>query len=89
METTVHAIFRGRVQGVNFRMETFLRARDFGVKGWIRNLPDGTVEAVFSGEENAVSELISYCRTGIRKAFVESYTGEKIENQHFHDFSIR
>jgi len=56
------AIFRGRVQGVFFRANTERKAREVGLVGWVRNLADGTVEALFEGERNAVQKAIEWCR---------------------------
>jgi acylphosphatase len=90
MKVRAHVFVSGRVQGVFFRSETRYEARLRGVKGWVRNLPDGRVEAVFEGEEGAVKELIEFCRRGPPGAKVtkidvkwEDYTGE------FKDFEIR
>ncbi len=55
--------FIGRVQGVFFRANTLEKARECGVYGWVRNLPDGSVEAVFEGDEKGVKEVIEWCRT--------------------------
>jgi acylphosphatase len=78
-----HVYVSGRVQGVFFRQSTELQAQSCGVTGWVRNLHDGRVEAVFEGEEKAVDALVEYCRYGPPKARVESldvtyeaYTGE-------------
>jgi len=80
----------GRVQGVFFRGETQDEATRQGVTGWVRNLRDGRVEAVFEGEENNVERLVEFCRRGpfgARVAHVdvlhEDYTGE------FPDFQVR
>jgi acylphosphatase len=54
----------GRVQGVYFRGETYDRARSLGVAGWVRNAPDGSVEAVFEGEDERVDALVAWCRRG-------------------------
>ncbi|MCK5291590.1 MAG: acylphosphatase [Thermoplasmata archaeon] len=62
MKARAHAIFRGRVQGVFFRANTERKAREVGVVGWVRNLADGTVEAVFEGERVSVQEAIEWCR---------------------------
>jgi len=67
----VHVIIHGRVQGVFFRLETQKAARQYGAVGWVRNLPDGTVEAVMEGPENAVESLLAWCRQGPRMARVD------------------
>jgi acylphosphatase len=62
---------RGRVQGVYFRAETQLRAEAAGVSGWVRNAPDGSVEAVFEGDPGPVEHLIAWCRRGPSGARVD------------------
>ncbi len=57
-------IFAGRVQGVNFRAFVQRAAESLGVEGWVRNLRDGTVEAVFEGDKGSVEEAIKRCHTG-------------------------
>jgi acylphosphatase len=90
MKVRVHVFVSGNVQGVFFRSETKHEARLRGVKGWVRNLPNGRVEAVFEGEEEAVKELIEFCKRGPPGARVvkvdvkwENYKGE------FRNFEIR
>jgi acylphosphatase len=63
-------VVHGRVQGVGFRFAVARRADARGLAGWVRNRPDGTVEAVFEGEADAVEALIRFCREGPRGAFV-------------------
>ena len=77
------AIISGRVQGVFFRVETKRAADRIGVSGWVRNLRDGTVEAVFEGEQNRVEDVFEWCREGPPNAYVvnveifrDDYTGE-------------
>jgi acylphosphatase len=84
------AIITGRVQGVFFRAETQQAARRFGVTGWVRNRPDGSVEAVFEGDPEAVENTVNWCRQGPPHSRVEAvmvnpekYIGE------FHNFDIR
>jgi acylphosphatase len=64
MKVRAHLLISGKVQGVYFRQSTLLEAQNLGVKGWIRNLMDGRVEAVFEGEEHEVKMLVNYCRQG-------------------------
>jgi acylphosphatase len=61
----------GRVQGVFFRSETRERARSLGIGGWVRNVPDGSVEAVFEGDRDRVESLVRWCRHGPRGAQVD------------------
>jgi acylphosphatase len=65
-------VVRGRVQGVFFRESTRRRAEAAGVAGWVRNRPDGTVEAWFEGPLYGVSRLVEFVRSGPRGASVSS-----------------
>jgi acylphosphatase len=83
VKARAHVVVSGRVQGVFFRSQTRHNADRYDVKGWVRNLPDGRVEAVFEGEKEAVEELIEFCKhgpSGARVANVdltwEPYSGE-------------
>ena len=67
-----HVFVSGRVQGVYYRASTRDAAREHGVDGWVRNLDDGRVEAVFEGDEDAVDAMCAWCETGSRAAEVES-----------------
>jgi acylphosphatase len=64
-------IVRGRVQGVWFRDSTRERARAYGVAGWVRNRPDGAVEAVLEGPTDAVQQVLRFFETGPPRAQVE------------------
>jgi acylphosphatase len=64
-------IVGGRVQGVFFRDTTKRTAESRGVSGWVRNNPDGSVEAVFEGAEEAVDAMVRFAREGPRGAMVE------------------
>ncbi|MGH2957618.1 MAG: acylphosphatase [Solirubrobacterales bacterium] len=63
-------VVRGRVQGVFFRDSTSRRAEAAGVCGWVRNTPEGEVEAVFEGEPEAVEAMVEFCRRGPSRAEV-------------------
>lgn len=78
-----HVFVGGQVQGVFFRQKTKRLAEGLNVTGWVRNLPDGRVEAVFEGEEAAVLTLVDFCRQGPSGAVVtdvvvkmETFKGE-------------
>ena len=79
----------GRVQGVFFRQWTINQARAFGVAGWVRNAPDGTVEAQVEGDEGAVSKMIDGMRRGPSQARVEDLTVESIEPEGISGFTVR
>lgn len=66
-----HVYVTGTVQGVYFRATTRDRARELGVDGWVRNLDDGRVEAVFEGPEEDVEAIVGFCREGSDAAHVE------------------
>ena len=71
-QTRAHALVSGRVQGVFFRAETSRLARSRGLAGWVRNLPDGRVEAVLEGPRQAVESMLEWMRVGPRGAAVSS-----------------
>ena len=62
----------GRVQGVWFRESCREQAMGAGVTGWVRNLADGRVEAVFEGPDAAVDRVVQWCRDGPRRARVDA-----------------
>ena len=66
----MRAIVRGRVQGVGYRASTAHEARRLGLSGWVRNLPDGTVEVEVSGDAAAVDALVGWLGQGPRGARV-------------------
>jgi acylphosphatase len=67
-----HVFVTGRVQGVFYRTETRNRARTRRLGGWVRNCPDGRVEAIFEGPREAVESMIDWCREGPHFAHVKS-----------------
>jgi acylphosphatase len=85
-----HVIIEGKVQGVFFRANTHRMATSLGLAGWVRNLPDGRVEAVFEGDEKNLAVMLDWCWKGppyavVRRADIteEPYTGD------YGNFSIR
>jgi len=76
----VRLIVSGRVQGVFFRAFAKEQARALDLKGWVRNMPDGSVELLLEGEGKAVGEMIEWCRKGPAHARVQDV---KIEPESF------
>ncbi len=90
MKIRVHVIVAGKVQGVFYRAETASKARHLNVGGWVRNLPDGRVEAVFEGEEANVHKMIDFCRHGPPHAYVVSVDVKQQEwRGEFRNFTVR
>ena len=88
-KTRAHVFVSGRVQGVFFRQNTNRQAQSHSVAGWVRNLEDGRVEAVFEGEEASVKALVAFCSKGPRGASVTdvAVTWETFKGE-FENFSI-
>jgi acylphosphatase len=90
LRARAHIFVSGRVQGVFFRSETQDEALRHGLTGWVRNLPDDRVEAVFEGDRDKIEKLIQFCKRGPPGARVtkvevtwEDYTGQ------FKSFTVR
>jgi len=75
----IHAFISGLVQGVNFRFYTQQKAKQLGIKGWVRNLKDGRVEVVAEGDKDAMEEFIRFLKRGPPLAKVLSCEIEKEE----------
>jgi acylphosphatase len=73
-----HVIVTGRVQGVWFRESTRRRANELGLSGWVRNLPDGRVEAEFEGPELAVRAALRFVEVGPEHARVDAVVGGEL-----------
>jgi len=88
-QTRAHVFVSGKVQGVYFRANTRDTAREHEVDGWVRNLDDGRVEAVFEGPEAAVEALVDFCHEGSAAARVEDVDVTVEEPQGAPDFHVR
>jgi acylphosphatase len=82
-------IVHGAVQGVFFRVEARDRARSLGLAGWVRNVPDGTVEAVLEGDDERVESMVEWCRRGPAGARVEEVEVDWSEPEGEDGFSIQ
>jgi acylphosphatase len=89
MNIRAHVLIDGRVQGVFFRSETLSVARQHNLTGWVKNLPDGRVEAIFEGDEDDVEKAVQWCHKGPPHAMVRqvSVTSEPYQGE-FEAFSI-
>ncbi len=74
----IHAIVSGRVQGVSYRASTASEARRLAVVGWVRNLPDGSVELEAEGPDDKISALIAWCESGPPSAKVSGVAVDDI-----------
>ena len=82
-------VVSGRVQGVFFRDSTAKRARSRGLGGWVRNRGDGTVEAVFEGDREAVEALVGFCRSGPSRADVRGVDVTEEQPEGLDSFEVR
>lgn len=88
-ETEARVVVRGRVQGVYFRASTRDSAVRWGVHGYVRNLPDGKVEAVLQGDRGAVESVVAFMREGPPGARVEEADVEwRAVGETFHGFVV-
>jgi acylphosphatase len=89
MNKSINCFVSGRVQGVCFRMSTSQQAKLLGLTGWVRNLEDGRVEVVASGEVRLIEQLQQWLSHGPSMARVLNVECQVIDYQKFPDFSIR
>jgi len=80
-DTTRRLVIVGHVQGVGFRYAMARKAAEHGVRGWVRNRSDGTVEAVIQGTPEAIAHMIAWARSGPRHARVERVEVEPAEGE--------
>lgn len=84
----VHVLIEGSVQGVGFRQFVKSNASKLSIKGWVKNLPDRNVEAVFVGDEESLQIMIEKCRKGPFLAEVKNIEIEEIPDEKFDSFEI-
>jgi acylphosphatase len=84
-----NVVVSGDVQGVFFRDSTRREARRLGVSGWVRNRPDGRVEAWFEGPPDMVAQLVRWCSDGPRHATVDDVQVSEAEPRGFVRFEVR
>lgn len=88
MATAVRLRVRGLVHGVSFRSSMAQIASNLGVRGWVRNLPDGSVEAFLEGDERNVKRVLEWARTGPPRARVDKVEVEPASPRNHRDFRI-
>ncbi len=86
---TVHVLIEGKVQGVWYRAWTVEQAGHRGLAGWVRNLSDGRVEALFHGHAAQVDDMVAACHTGPATAHVTKVSAEASADHPGHGFHQR
>ena len=84
-----HVFVTGKVQGVFYRLSTVQEAKERGIDGWVRNLADGRVEAVFEGDRATVEAMINWCRLGPPAAVVKDVSVAWGDVQGWQGFEVR
>ena len=88
-DSAVHIVVHGFVQGVFFRASTQSQATEHSLTGWVRNLPDGTVEIHAEGEKESLDRFIEWCRQGPPAANVQRLDLDWIASQGLSAFEVR
>ncbi len=88
MVTAVRVRIKGLVHGVSFRSSMAQLAADLGVRGWVRNLPDGSVEAFLEGDERRVKRVLEWARSGPPRARVDKVDVQVTAPRNHRDFRI-
>lgn len=90
MKKRMHLIIKGRVQGVGYRFTTRTKAKILGLTGWVKNLPDETVEILAEGEESSLQKLLTWCYKGPSLSYVIDIEEKWKKNKdEFTTFSIK
>ena len=85
---TAHVFISGFVQGVGYRYFVKKHARDLGLAGWVKNLPDRRVEALFTGSKEQIEKTIEECRKGPFLSEVENVEVEWVREENFNSFEV-
>lgn len=85
---TIHLLIKGKVQGVFYRAKAREQATRLSLTGWVRNTPEGHVEATASGEATALQQFIDWCHRGPSAAIVTEVIVHPVPETPFADFSI-
>ena len=89
MVSTMRLVITGRVQGVGFRAWAIGRATELGLRGWVRNRADGSVEALATGADDRITAFAAVCRAGPRAARVAEVAIEAAEDDGSSGFTAR
>jgi acylphosphatase len=85
---TVHLVIKGKVQGVFFRASTKEKANELGIKGWVKNMPEGNVEVLAAGNKDQLENFIEWCRRGPTQAIVSDVIVSNAEESFLNEFRI-
>lgn len=85
---TVHLMISGKVQGVFFRASAKEKALELALNGWIKNTPDGSVEATVSGSDEGVQQFVAWCRQGPPRAEVSHVSVTPKPDSGFNGFEV-
>ena len=85
---TVHLLISGKVQGVFFREASRRLAEKLNIKGWIKNTPEGKVEALVTGAEKDLDDFVNFCKTGPERADVDDVKVLKKQKIDFDKFEV-
>ena len=86
---TFHLLIKGKVQGVFYRSSARDKATILGLKGWVANTSDGSVELIVSGEHDVIATFINWCHIGPEAAKVSEVIVNELPGQMFYDFTIK
>ncbi|NEQ41453.1 MAG: acylphosphatase [Okeania sp. SIO3I5] len=87
--TRAHVFITGKVQGVGYRFSTLQTAVSLGINGWVKNLPDGRVEAVFEASDELVKKMINWCYQGPKSAVVKDVVVKYEQAESIEGFEIQ